>query len=784
MKVIVRLVELVRNAALYNPEVQSAPACVLWPDKERQWEAAIPRLRSELPELFILGVYDPEKRTGPAIWLRCVIAGKIEGIEIPQDRVPILYLPGIGRQDLRAVEKCPDELKPLAELQYRGVLWTQKNAKDWTILAFLKSEKGGLGLDVALDTDTKNSMQRALTLLLDEDVDLLRGKRLDKDYFNTLLTGGDPVRDLLQWLDQGDLIQESWGEEKWLAFVAVCKSQFAFDPESKGILEGAVKLAEHKGPWQPVWTRFCEAPMRYPGIPTQIRRASTSMPPADLLSNAETHGGWPQWNEREESTLRDDLLQLMDKPPHKVRDEIKQYEEKHKDRRNLVWAELGEAPLALALKHLAVLAEVTSHSIAGGTLEDLVGAYMTSGWQADDAVLRALECAIGNQGLEAVSVAIRSMYLPWAEDAARRLQELSEQEGYPGQRTATGKAGFADKGECVLFIDGLRFDVAKRLSDSLEGMGFDLEEHITWAALPSVTSTGKPAVSPVAHLLAGKEATRDFEPCVAATGQSLRGGQYLRRLLKESGWQILEKDETGDPDGNAWVEFGNLDNEGHHRGLSVAKYVSSQLKEIADRIGQLLKAGWMRVRVVTDHGWLLLPGGLPKCDLPAVLTEYKWGRCALIKAGARCDERTFPWHWDVDQKVALASGISCYRKGNEYAHGGLSLQECLLLELTVTTGKAGILKRTVEFTAVEWRGLRCRVSVRGDCSGLSIDIRTQAGNRDTSVVAAMSEITGEGSGSVVVEDEDMQGLSAVILLIDEEDQTIAQRDTVIGGGEV
>ena len=89
----------------------------------------------------------------------------------------------------------------MAELQYRGVIWSQINAKDWTVLAFLKSDQGGLGLDVAQDTDTKNAIQLALHCLLDEPVNRLKGKRLDKDDFHTLLTGGDPVRDLLQWLD-------------------------------------------------------------------------------------------------------------------------------------------------------------------------------------------------------------------------------------------------------------------------------------------------------------------------------------------------------------------------------------------------------------------------------------------------------------------------------------------------------------------------------------------------------------------------------------------------------
>ena len=163
------LVQAIRRAAIHNPDVQVAPSCILWPDGDRQWEPVAARLQAELPELFVLGDYDVEKRTGPAIWLRCVIADKTPEVELPDGSTPILYLPGVSRQDLRAVESCPDHLKPLAELQYRGVIWSQINAKDWTILAFLKSDQGGLGLDVAQDNDAKNAMQLALYRLLDEE---------------------------------------------------------------------------------------------------------------------------------------------------------------------------------------------------------------------------------------------------------------------------------------------------------------------------------------------------------------------------------------------------------------------------------------------------------------------------------------------------------------------------------------------------------------------------------------------------------------------------------------
>ena len=145
MIVIEALIKSLRAAFVHNPDVQAAPACIMWPDRDRQWEAIIPRLQNKMPELFVLGEYSPEKRIGPAIWLRCVLAGKFSEMGVPKNTPPIFYLPGISRQDLRAVENCREDLKPMAELQYRGTIWSQLNSKDWTILAFLKSDQGGVG---------------------------------------------------------------------------------------------------------------------------------------------------------------------------------------------------------------------------------------------------------------------------------------------------------------------------------------------------------------------------------------------------------------------------------------------------------------------------------------------------------------------------------------------------------------------------------------------------------------------------------------------------------------
>lgn len=776
LQVIDALTKAIRSAATHNPNVQVPPACILWPDGDRQFEPVIARLLGELPELCVLGDYAPEIRTGPAIWLRMVIADKADDTKLPPDTTPILYLPGVRRQDLRAVEACPERLKPLAELQYRGAIWSQVNAKDWTIAAFLHSGQGGLGLDVATDRETKQAMRLALFRLLDERIDLLDGKRLDRDYFNTLLTSGDPIRDLLQWIDSPAAIREACDANQWNAFAAILKSQFRFDPVSDGELEAAARLAERAPPWDSVWQRFADSPHRFPNIPAQIRKQP--MPEVnDLFAD---RGGWPQWNDDQESELRSALMSLTGQTPESARKTLIELEKQHAGRRAEVWTELGMSPLAVALEHLAALAPITADSLAAGSAADMAAAYRASGWRADDHMLHALAAVRTEPDLAAVESALRAIYLPWATDAAMHLQKVVAADGYPRQSIRQASPPDFHAGTCLLFIDGLRLDLAKRLEAELERAGLQVAATYDWAALPSVTSTAKPAVSPVAELITGQEANQDFTPMATASGKSLRGGYEFQKLLESQGWQRLGKTETGDPQGLAWCEIGDIDHEGHDRGWKLARHVDSLLQEAIERVEQLVAAGWADIRIVTDHGWLLMPGGLPDTQLAPSLAVNKWGRCAAIKTGAATDVRLYHWYWNPTQCFALAHGICCFQRGKQYAHGGLSLQECVTMGLTVRG--SGVRPGSVRITEVKWRRLRCTLTINQPAPGLRLDIRTHAGNPETSEVVQVKPFGDKPTATVIVADEDLDGSVCWLVVLDAADNIVIQQQTTVGGG--
>ena len=72
MKLLERLRESFAKT-LRVPEGQAAPVAIVWTDATGEWLSLAPLLRILMPEFFTFGEYLPEERTGPAIWLKCIV---------------------------------------------------------------------------------------------------------------------------------------------------------------------------------------------------------------------------------------------------------------------------------------------------------------------------------------------------------------------------------------------------------------------------------------------------------------------------------------------------------------------------------------------------------------------------------------------------------------------------------------------------------------------------------------------------------------------------------------
>lgn len=310
------------------------------------------------------------------------------------------------------------------------------------------------------------------------------------------------------------------------------------------------------------------------------------------------------------------------------------------------------------------------------------------------------------------------------------------------------------------------------LSVRLEQRGLTAALSWQFSALPGVTSTAKPAVSPVAaEVLAASE-----------FGVSYRGSkvtaEVLRRALREAGFETLQGSDLGDGSA-AWTEYGNFDSLGHSQGWRLTQHLAQELDLLAERIETLLGAGFTEVQVVTDHGWLLLPGGLDKLELPQHLTDARKGRCARLKPGVTTDQPTVPWRFDPQVQIAVAPGLGVYVSGQDYEHGGLSLQECVLPVLKVT--KAVSTAQAELVLKVRWAGLRCRLDVTQAPAGAVADLRIRAADATSSVAQAAKTLDAQGKASLVVPDETREGDAVHVVILSQGGQLLAQQTTTVGG---
>lgn len=774
MNLLAKLVDSLRAAAKVNRSLMSAPSAILWTDPDRQWENLLPRLMAVAPEMLAWGPYNPERHQGPSIWLKCAVARKLDDVQLG-DGVPVIYLPGVGRADLRAIESCPRELQPLAELQYRGAFWSQANGKDWTINAFLTSKNGGLGLDVSQDKATQETLAQALDagVLLERSIDELKGRSINAEWLLGLLAP-NPLRDVLQWMNAPDAAQGQWKGVHWNVFVRRCKADFGFDPVADGVLVAAERLAKSEGKWAAVWELYRDSFTTLPNVFGLL--AKVQPPQLGLFPDPQQVAGYPQANEQSEAALRYTLSSCAGMDPLQARTAVLAAEKEHGGRRGWLWARMGRSPLAAALAHLTRMAELSATLPIGQTPAELASNYQQAGWHVDAAALDALGVVQAKSDVEAVGAAVRALYLPWVDGAAVRLQEAAKAAGGlpPLPTKAAGAPGL---GTCTVFVDGLRYDVAVRLRERLSSLG-DADLSACWTSLPSVTASGKAWCSPVAGHITGSSQDVEFQPRVAEDGKPL-SGHNLRKLLHDQGIQPLDKHETGDPQGQAWTEAGDFDHYGHEHGVRLARDLSVQLDQVVERVAELCEAGWKRVRIVTDHGWLLVPGGLPKSELPKHQAETRWGRCAVLKDTAHGTSLTFGWDWCKDVQVAYAPGVSSFIAGTEYAHGGISLQECLVPVLRFDRAAATGQTASVTIKSVKWKGLRCTVEVEGASAGQRVDIRTKAALASSSL-AASAKVLEAGKASLAVADDENMGAAAVVVVLGADGEVLQKQATSVG----
>ena len=126
--------------------------------------------------------------------------------------------------------------------------------------------------------------------------------------------------------------------------------------------------------------------------------------------------------------------------------------------------------------------------------------------------------------------------------------------------------------------------------------------------------------------------------------------------------------------------------------------------------------------------------------------------------------------------IAYAPGIAFFKVNNEYAHGGISLQECLVPVITVESEAVSFQKITMD---IKWMGLKCSIDLKGVKEGYKIELRAKFTD-ETSAVTRSKVLTGDGKVSLFVEDSSLENTSAFVVISDPKGVVLEKQQTTIG----
>jgi hypothetical protein len=397
---------------------------------------------------------------------------------------------------------------------------------------------------------------------------------------------------------------------------------------------------------------------------------------------------------------------------------------------------------------------------------------VSNGFLVDQAMRKSLSAVKSDKDKNTIKLLIKTIYQPWLELVTQKFQTLIEKD----TNIFTTQTAQLETESFVLFVDAFRFELAEEFCKRIAKLNYKVTLETGWSAIPTLTPTAKPNVSPIASSVSTNSDIKDFRPQLKS-GKELQTISFREELITNK-FKFVTTSEDINPDISCWQEIGDIDTKGHEEQSDMVKRIDELFEKVLEALETAFEKGVKRIKIVTDHGWLLLPGGLPKTQLNVGLIETRWGRCALLKEGAKTELLHLPWRWNPSVFIAYAPGISFFKVNEEFAHGGISLHECLVP--TIIIENEGSSKSMAKIVAIKWVNLKCVVETENATEGLTIDIRTKYNDETTTIVESTKKAVRENKGSLMVKDE-AESQAATIVLLDANGIILDKKLTTVGG---
>ena len=383
--------------------------------------------------------------------------------------------------------------------------------------------------------------------------------------------------------------------------------------------------------------------------------------------------------------------------------------------------ERGRWEAAACCAEMAQTARTAATEVAAhhGSPETWVARYAQpdAGWWKVDALQRRMERAVGgdDRGLPVLLRSAREAYQEFAADLADAFGASLRYNGYQF-RGVLAQAdvfhGLAEPdlaGERVAYIlvDALRYelgrDLAARLAEATDAL--DLQVRPAVATAPTVTEVGMAGLLPHAERGIALSGERGRLGAVV-DGRVMRvradRSKFLGALWGEQAVALTLKEVRS---GRKWRERADaarllvvwhqeIDKEGE-QGQDATDFesVERDLDDVVAGVRRLGEAGFTRVVVAADHGFLFLeppPGPERMIEAPSGGAKWKLNHRCWVGRGGTTSEGA----WRVpfaglglggEGDCLFPKGLGIFRAPGQasYVHGGLSLQELVIPVVTL-----------------------------------------------------------------------------------------------------
>jgi len=136
-----------------------------------------------------------------------------------------------------------------------------------------------------------------------------------------------------------------------------------------------------------------------------------------------------------------------------------------------------------------------------------------------------------------------------------------------------------------------------------------------------------------------------------------------------------------------------------------------------------------------------------------------------------------PWRWNKSIFIAYAPGISFFKRNEEYAHGGISLHECLIPTIHIENPYSAVINAKIK--DIKWVNLKCVINTEDVPDGYLVDIRTKYNDANSSIVLTSNKSIKGNKISLMV-DDGAESQAAVIVLMDEKEMLLDKTTTMVG----